>query len=211
MSTELPAPAPADEPAEPDERQQDERQERFWLSAGALIGVVVAAIAVGVVVLGGSRGGGASPAASAASAPTETSSPDPGAAVAAARDESLKAAEADVILLNSLDYHNTADGLNKWESVASAPLLDQLRSKRGDVAAAAEKNKTTSTARLLNAAVSQISQDNSSTEVLASVEVTVNDAKAATPTVKQLRQKLTMIHIADGWKASTFATVDAPG
>jgi hypothetical protein len=208
MSTELPPPGPADEPDEPDERTQHARQERVWLSAGALVGVVVAAIVIGVLVLAGNGGGGTSPS---APTPAGTASVDPGAAVATARDESLKAAEAAVIVLNSLDYHNTADSLNKRESLASAPLLDELRSKRGETATAAEKNKISSTAKLLVAAVSKVSQDNSSTEVLASVEVTVTDPKAAAPTVKQLRQKLTMIHIGDGWKTSTFANVDAPG
>lgn len=196
MSTELPEPVP----------DQNSRQERVWLSAGAVIGVIVAGLVIAVVVLTGNPDGDAS---SGAPPTAGSSSVNPGAAVAAARDASLRAAEEDVIVLNTLDYRNTAENLNRWESVASTPLLDELRSKRTDTANAAEKTKTTTTAKLLFAAVAKLSPDNSQAEVLASVELTITDPKGP-PTVKQVRQKITMIHIGDGWKASGFTNVESP-
>jgi len=204
MNNEPSEPEPAERPAEPDETSR--RQERIWLSAGALVGVIVAGLAIAVIVLTGSRGGSNS---GGPSTQGRSTAANPGQAVAVARDESLRAAEEYVIVLNSLDYRNAAENLNRWESVSSSPLLDELRSKRTDIGTNAEKNKVVTTAKLLFGAVSKISPDNSSAEVLVAVELTVNDNKGA-PTVKQVRQRLTMIHIGEGWKASTFANVEPP-
>lgn len=196
MSTETP---------EPDEKTK--RQERVWLSAGALVGVVVAGLAVAIVVLTG-KGGGSNPAAPPLSSTTAAPPVGTGQALASARDESLKAAEDAVVVLNTLDYHSAASDLTHQESVATAPLLDELKARHDATAANAEKAKTVSTAKVLAAAVSKIAQDNSSAEVLVSVEVTVTDPKG--PNVKQLRQKLTMLHTGEGWKTSALATVE-PG
>src|SRR2546423_14700701 len=105
MSIETPVP-------EQDGKSEYKRQERIWFSAGTLIGVIVAGMAVAVFVLTGNRdsGGTALPASSGSSTQA-----DPAQAVTAARDESLHAAQEAVVVLNSLDYHNAEGDLTHWE------------------------------------------------------------------------------------------------
>lgn len=195
MSTATP------DPAEPDGRSPYDRQERVWLSVGAVIGVIVAGLAVAVVVLTGNRGGAGGSPGSGSSA----NAASPAEAVTRARDESLAAARDAVVVLNSLDYHSAAGDLTHWESVAAAPLLDELKAKRAENTSNAEKTKSVATAKVLDSAVAKIADDNSTSEVLIFVEVTVTDPKG--PSVKQVRQKLTMLHTGDGWKTSAMSTL----
>jgi Mce-associated membrane protein len=193
--------------------EQEPRQERVWLAAGALIGVVVAGVVVAVgLVLSGDDG---APTGGAPVPPTSQSvsvpAADPAAGMGVARDESLRAAEEAVAVLNTLDYHTAAqEGLNRWESVATGALLEELRAKRAETSSTVSKAKTSTTAKVLAAAVSRLAQDGSSADVLASVEVTQTDARG-NPTVKQVREKLTMTRTGDGWKVSAISTVEPAG
>jgi Mce-associated membrane protein len=195
------------------EPEKEPRQERVWLAAGALIGVIVAGILVTVGLLLSSDDGSPPPAApvSPTSQPATVSAADPASSIGNARDESLKAAEQAVVVLNTLDYRIAAqEGLDRWESVATGALLEELRAKRAETSSTVSKAKTSTTAKVLAAAASRVAQDGSSADILVSVEVTVTDARG-TPTVKQVREKLTMTRTGDGWKVGAISTVEPAG
>jgi len=182
------------------------RREQVWLIGGALAGVLVAGVIVALLIVSGSRGG--KPPARPTPAGSSSSGAQSGVPVGTNRDDSLRAAEEAAVTLNTLDYKSIQPGLDRWEAVAAGPLLDQLKARRSDAASTAEKAKSSSTAKVLVAAVSKIAPDASSAEVLALVEVTVTDSKGTT--TKQVREKLGVIQTAAGWKISAISTVD-PG
>jgi Mce-associated membrane protein len=190
-------------------RNEEPRREQLWLSVGAIIGVVLAGVFVAVLLVTSNQSG---PAQIPASSPSSTSAPatGEGGQVATARDASLKAAEDAAVVLNTLDYHNAEQGLTQWESVATGALLDELKGKHAEHVDDVEKARTTSTAKVLAAAVSRVAADTSSAEVLISVEVTVTDSKG-TPTVKLLREKVTMTQTGEGWKVSAITTIEPTG
>jgi Mce-associated membrane protein len=191
------------------ERDWRPSREQVWLSVGAIVGVMLAGVLVTVLLVTGNQ---SSPAQLPASSPSSTAvtTTSEGGQVATARDASLKAAEEAAVVLNTLDYHNADRGLTQWESVATSPLLDELKGKHAQNVDDVEKARTTSTAKVLAAAVSRVAADASSADVLVSVEVTVADSKGAS-TVKLLREKITMTSIGDGWKVSAIAMIEPAG
>jgi Mce-associated membrane protein len=190
--------------------QPEEPRERLWLVAGALVGVIVAGVLIGVFVLTGDN----DPGVPASRVPRPSTPAGPATAdagrISAARDESLRAAEAAAVVLNTLDHRDVRLGLERWESVATNPLLDELSAKRAETLAAVQKAKTTSTAKVLAAAVSRVAADNLGTEVLVAVEVTVVDANGDSA-VSQIRQKLGMVQTGMGWKVSALTRVEPLG
>jgi Mce-associated membrane protein len=188
------------------ERAEEERRRSLWLASGTLAGVVVAVLVIAVLLISGNKGD-APPAAPPSTASDAATS---GPTLAADRDESMRFAEEAVVILNTLDYRTAQQGLDRWESVATAPLLDQLRTRRAEAASTAEQTKTASTAKVLAAALSRFSPDASGADVLAAVEVTTVDEKGA-PTVKTLREKFTLLNTGQGWKVSAVAVVEPAG
>jgi hypothetical protein len=185
------------------------RRERAWLAIGALVGVIVAGAIIAVLVIMGNKGG-TPPARQLPATTASASGAVAGAPVGTTRDDSLRIAEEAAPALNTLDYKTLQQGLDRWEALATAPLLDELKSKRAGLASTVEKAKTASTAKVLAAAVSKVSLDASSADVLVLVEVKTTDAKNAS-TVKQLRQRLTVAQTAQGWKISAIATIEPAG
>jgi Mce-associated membrane protein len=186
--------------------EADGRREQIWLISGALAGVIVAGVIVALLIVSGSRGG--SPPARPTTAGSSSSGGQSGVPFGTNRDDSLRAAEEAAVTLNTLDYKTVQPGLDRWEAVAAGPLLDQLKTRRSEAASTAEKAKSASTAKVVVAAVAKISPDASSAEVLALVEVTVTDSKGTS--TKQVREKLSVIQTAAGWRISAISTVE-PG
>jgi hypothetical protein len=186
----------------------DARRERAWLAIGALVGVILAGVIIALLIVMGNKG--ATPPTRPLPSTTRSASGAAGAPIGAGRDDSLRTAEEAAVTLNTLDYKAVQQGLDRWEAVATTPLLDQLRTRRAEAAATAEKAKTASTAKVLAAAVSKVNPDASSADVLVVVEVTTTDAKNATST-KQLRERLSVLQTAQGWKISAAAIIQPAG
>jgi Mce-associated membrane protein len=182
----------------------ESRRERIWLIAGAALGVLVAGLIVGFLVVSGNKTG------TPPTGPQLTLTPS-GASAAApigtTRDDSLRTAEEAAIALNTLDYRSAEQGLEKWESLATAPLLDELKADHAAAASRVEKAKTNSAAKVLGAAVSKVAPDGSSADVLVVVQVSIMDAKGAS-TSKQIRERLTVTQTATGWKISAMQVVE---
>jgi hypothetical protein len=184
-----------------------ELRERAWLAIGALVGVIVAGAVIGVLIV--LSGGHGTPPARPLTSSTASSGAVAEAPVGTARDDSLRVAEEAGITLNTLDYRTAAQTLDAWEALATGSLLDDLRAKRAETASAVAKSKTTSTAKVLAVGVSKVAPDATSADVLVAVQVTTTEAKGA-PTTKLVRDQLTVMQTAQGWKISAVTLIE-PG
>ncbi|MFL6141517.1 MAG: hypothetical protein ACJ72N_06565 [Labedaea sp.] len=185
----------------------ESRRERVWLIGGTALGVLFAGLIVGLLVVSGNKTGTPPT----GQLPTVTRSGVSAAApIGTARDDSLRTAEEAAIALNTLDYRAAQQGLEKWESLATAPLLDGLKAGHAAAASSVEKAKTNTAAKVLGAAVSKVAPDGSSADVLVVVQVTVMDTKGAS-TSKQVRERLTVTQTATGWKISAVQAIEPPG
>ncbi|HEV2782313.1 MAG TPA: hypothetical protein VGX25_23220 [Actinophytocola sp.] len=195
--------------SEPGDRREttedrEERRERTWLLAGALIGALAAGLLLAVFLVIGNAG---APSPGSRPATSSGSSIPP---VVGVRDESLAAAEQAAVVLNTLDFRTVEQGLDAWEKIATTPLLEELRAKRAETAAEVQRARTATSAKVLSAAVAKIAIDNSGTEVLLLVEVTTTDAKGAA-TVTQVREKLGMLATGQGWQVTSRVVVEPAG
>lgn len=172
---------------------------------GALSGVLVAAGVVALLFLPGAGHGMSGD--SGAGSPSASATATVGASVAATRDEARRAAEDIAVVLATLDAAGLDAGLDRWEQVSTAPLLDTLRERRADVADDTREAGTTTTAVVSSAAVSRLTAD--SADVLVVLQVTV-DSKETDPVVDTRREVLTVVRADGGWRASTL-TVQDPG
>lgn len=171
---------------------------------GALLGVLVAA---GVVALLFLPGAGQDPSGDpAGGVPSASATATVGASVAATRDEARRAAEDFAVTLATLDAAGLEAGLDRWEQVSTAPLLDTLRERRPDVADEARRAGTTTTAVVSSAAVSRLSTD--SADVLVVLQVTATNDSDADPVVSTRRETLTVVRVDGGWRASVLTVQD---
>ncbi len=183
------------------------RQERVWLAAGSLIGVIVAGVVIVALVV--SQGGDGGDTRGPVTAPTTTSATsDVPEQLARARDDALKAAEEGVLALHTLDPKTAQDSITRWESVSTSPLLELLRIKHAENVALYSGSKTSISGKVIASAVARMAGDGSSADVLLHVEVSTTDAKGTT--VQQKREKATMIQTADGWKVSVHLPIEPP-
>jgi Mce-associated membrane protein len=125
---------------------------------------------------------------------------------AATRDEALTAARQIAVNLQSLDYHTVDKGLDTWEASATGPLLDEFRKNRAQYADEIRKLQTSTRARLIDVALSDLDLSAGKARALAAVDVTTTqmvDGAASLPVTKQVRIQLDLVRTPDGgWKAA---------
>jgi Mce-associated membrane protein len=130
----------------------------------------------------------------------------PDAAAAATRDEALTAARQIAVNLQSLDYHSVDKGLDIWEASATGPLLDEFRKNRAQYADEIRKLQTSTHARLIDVALSELDRSAEKARALAAVDVTTTqmvDGAVSLPVTKQVRIQLDLVRTPDGgWKAA---------
>lgn len=159
-----------------------------------LVALLVAAGVVAVVLATGSEDGTpkAVPATSGASAADVE--------LAAERDAVLDAGTEAAEVLSTLDFENVEEGLDRWESVATGDLLDQITSSRAQAVQQVQEARTKSVGTVRSAAVAELDADRGTARLLLAVtaEVTVAGGE---PTYRQTRVSMTMTRTEDGWKA----------
>jgi Mce-associated membrane protein len=120
------------------------------------------------------------------------------AKTAAARDDALASARQIAVNLQSLDYTTVDKGLATWEASATGPLLDEFKKNQQQYADQIRKVQTTTKAKLVDAALSDI--DVTTTQ-------TVNGAPSL-PITKQVRIQLDLVRTPDaGWKAAAASAI----
>lgn len=95
------------------------------------------------------------------------------ATAAATRDRVLIAASDAVEVLNTLDHRDVEAGLQAWESVTTGALAEQISGIGRRQSAALSSVRAVSTARVVEAAVTDLDVDAGSATVIAFAEVTV--------------------------------------
>lgn len=128
---------------------------------------------------------------------------DDDAAFARTRDTVLAAGEQAVQNLNTLAYTDLDHGLDIWESSTTGDLHTQLTQGRSDFAAQVRQAQTTSTAKVLSGAVTELDTRTGKASVMVALRITVQAPKAA-PAVKESRMLGELTRTADGWKLSAL-------
>lgn len=124
--------------------------------------------------------------------------------LAATRDVVLREAQQVAVNLNTLDYRNVEAGLDRWLSSSTGRLATEFRTNRDSYVEAIENARTTTEARVLDAAVAELNPDVA--RVLLIVDVTAIKEQGG-PVVNRQRLQLEMSRTEHGWKASAIESV----
>ncbi|MBV9314816.1 MAG: hypothetical protein JO100_14065 [Pseudonocardia sp.] len=140
---------------------------------------------------------------------TATHGPD--ADVAAARDGALVAARQIAVNLQTLDYATVDKGLDIWQASATGPLLEEFTKNRQQYADQIRAVQTTTSARLVDAALSDIDTATGKAKAIAAVDVSTVQTVNGVPSplvIKQVRIQLDLVHTPDaGWKAAAAGAI----
>jgi Mce-associated membrane protein len=140
-----------------------------------------------------------------------TTAHGPATQVASARDDALAAARQIAVNLQTLDYRTVDKGLDNWEASATGPLLDEFKKNHKQYADQIRQVQTTTNARLVDAALSDLDVAAGKATAVAAVDVSttqmVNGAPSL-PITKQVRIKLELVRTPDdGWKADAASAI----
>jgi len=159
----------------------------------ATLGLVAILVVAGVIAIVVRSGGDTPP------APTDRS-PTAEERTATERDDAIHAGWEAAEILSSLDSATVEADLDRWESVATGRLLDQIRSARAAAVQKAQETPTKAVGTVLAAAAAEFDAKAGTARLLVVTSVEVS-AQSGEPTKKQLRLSMTLTKTADGWKA----------
>lgn len=128
---------------------------------------------------------------------------DDDTAFARTRDTVLAAAEQAVQNLNTLDHGDLDHGLDVWESSTTGDLHTQLAQGRADFAKQVRQAQTTTTAKVLSGAVTELDTRTGKAGVMVALRITVQAPKSQ-PAVKETRMLGELTRTAAGWKLSAL-------
>ncbi|MEV6104152.1 hypothetical protein AB0M28_05460 [Streptomyces sp. NPDC051940] len=128
---------------------------------------------------------------------------DEDAAYARARDAAMEAGEQGVVNLNTLDYRDVATGLAGWRESATGELLQQLDKGRAEFEKQVREAKTTTSAKVLAAALTELDERAGKARIVVAVRITVDTADGK-PQAKESRMLGELTRTADGWKLSAL-------
>ncbi|HEY2763287.1 MAG TPA: hypothetical protein VGJ13_04640 [Pseudonocardiaceae bacterium] len=131
---------------------------------------------------------------------------DSSIALSMVRDAVLQDAQQDAINLNTLDHRRVQGGLQLWEQSATGAALQEFRTNRDAYVRTVTQSKTTSTARVRDAAVADLDDKAGTALVLVGVDVTYAPEQREASCVRQ-RLQLDMRRTPDGWKVEHLAPV----
>jgi Mce-associated membrane protein len=129
---------------------------------------------------------------------------DPDTQLAHTREIVLDAGSRGLVDLNTIAPDDAEADLDRWERGATGALLEDLQGKREQNLAAVREARTTTSARLLRAAVTEIDVDRA--HMIAALEVSVTDADGQ---VAQKRNRLgaELARTPEGWKVAAVEVV----
>ncbi|GAA5146727.1 hypothetical protein GCM10023321_06600 [Pseudonocardia eucalypti] len=133
------------------------------------------------------------------------------AQAAQARGVALDAAGRIAVNLQTLDAGAVEQGLTAWEDSATGALLEEFQRNRKRYAEDLRKAQSSTTARLVNAAIADLDAPNGRATAIASVDVTrTSSANGApkTPVTKRIRVQMELVRVSDTvWKADAAGPV----
>jgi Mce-associated membrane protein len=137
----------------------------------------------------------------------------PGVNTANGRDDALVAARQIAVNLQTLDYATVDKGLDIWQSSATGPLLAEIQKNRLQYSDQLRKVQTTSTASVVDAALSDLDLGAGTATALAAVDVKTTQSVNGTPSLpvtRQVRIKLELVRVPDaGWKAAAASAIQS--
>ncbi|MBA8927986.1 Mce-associated membrane protein [Kutzneria viridogrisea] len=131
-------------------------------------------------------------------------------AYAQARDSVLAAGQRQVITLNTLDYRSAEEGLTQWQRVSTGDLLDELTRNHDSDLRTTQSTRTTTTAKVLGAAVSRLDLRAGTADVLVAVEVTATP-EGGKPSVRRSRLDAALTKAGDDWKVRAVQAIGVSG
>ncbi len=135
----------------------------------------------------------------------------PGAAQAAqVRDDALRAGEQAVLNFNTLDYRHVAAGVRLWEQSSTGALRAQVVSGQAGFEKQIARSQTTTTARVLDAALTRLNVTAGTATIIVAIQLTVTPAHGQAAT-KQSRLTGTLTRTPAGWKLSGLTQVPVGG
>ncbi|GAA3433664.1 hypothetical protein [Kutzneria kofuensis] len=123
------------------------------------------------------------------------------------RDLVLATASDQIKTLNTVDYRKAEDDLTQWQRVTTGNLLTQLTSQHDSDVNSTKAQKTVSTARIVDAAVSTLDTRAGTAAVLVAVEVTISQADGQS-SVRKGRVDAVLSRTEDGWKTGTVQVIE---
>jgi Mce-associated membrane protein len=123
------------------------------------------------------------------------------------RDDALRAGEQEIINFNTLDYRDVQGGMNRWLASSTGALHDEVVQGRDANAARIAQAKSTTTARVLDAAITELDDRAGKASMIAVVQVTVTP-QGQPPTQKYSRYQANLTRDAQQqWKLSALGPV----
>ncbi|MEU4350593.1 hypothetical protein [Streptomyces sp. NPDC023838] len=126
---------------------------------------------------------------------------DERAAFARTRDEVLQAGEQGVQNMNTLDHGDLTHGLDLWEESATGDLLKELKDSRKQFEQQVDSAGTTTTAKVLSGAVTELDERAGRARVMVALRITVVAADHKSNT-KDSRMIGELTRTPAGWKLS---------
>jgi Mce-associated membrane protein len=127
-------------------------------------------------------------------------------AAAATRDQALRAGEQAVLNFNTLDYRTVSQGLKLWEQSSTGTLHAQITAGASAFEQQISQAKSVTTAKVLDAALTELSAAKGTATIIVAVQITVTPAHGAAAT-KQSRQLGVLTETRSGWKLSSLEQV----
>ncbi len=126
------------------------------------------------------------------------------------RDQVLEQGEQAVQNFNTLDYRNVSKGINLWLSSSSGALHTEVAQGRADFAQQVRKSRTTTTARVLDAALTKLNIRAGTASLIVALQVTVVPVTGS-PVVKLNRLSATLTRTSHGWLLTAIGQVPVGG
>jgi Mce-associated membrane protein len=122
------------------------------------------------------------------------------------RDEVLAAGRAHVALLTSLDASDVDAGIDRWLTVSTGPLRDELAATSESTRKTLHDGGSVATGRVLDAAVSELDTRGGTAKLLVSVEIATS-VRGGEPATKRNRFVAGLTRTGDGWLLSALDQV----
>lgn len=126
--------------------------------------------------------------------------------LARTRDVVLDAGSRALMDLNTIASDDAEAGLDRWERGATGPLLEQLQEQREQNVKAVRDAGTSTSARMLQAAVTEVDVERGTARVIAALEVTVT-ARDGAVEPKRTRLDAELVITPEGWKVAAAEVV----
>jgi Mce-associated membrane protein len=122
------------------------------------------------------------------------------------RDEALRVGRQAIINFNTLDHHDVQRGLDLWAQSSTGPLHEEVVKGRDANAARIAEGKSTTTAEVLDAAITELDVRAGKARMISVVKVTVTP-EGQQPTEKRSRYQAELTREGQEWKLSALGPV----